>query len=136
MGIVTFNALYTGIVPFWINAGDALAFTRRVWQIGVAAQTKLASTVNVQFFRIIGMLLCRSVAVFAGDYAVKLFRTDFDDIPMAFTAVFMHSFTTGSSIFRRLIFPFRFIGLTVKRVHKASFTRSKVVWYIEEAKHQ
>ena len=121
---------------FGIDAGDSLPFTCRVGEIGVTAQAKLPTAVYVELFRVFRMVHCRSMAIFTRDNPMKFFSTYLNYRTMAGTTVFMHSFAAGNSVFCRLVLPLHFVRFTVKRVHKAPLTRSKVVRYIEEAKYQ
>jgi len=91
MRIMTFDALHSGVVCFWINAGDTFPLACRIGQIGVAAHAKLPAAVDIQFFRFFRMVHRRPVAIFTWYYTVKLFSADLDNRSMAGTAVFMHS---------------------------------------------
>lgn len=93
MRIVAFNTLQTSIVCFRINAGDTFSFARRIGEIRVATQAKIATPVNIQFLRIFRMVHCRSVAVFARNDPMQFFGTKLDYLSMARAAVFMHSLT-------------------------------------------
>ena len=121
MRVVTFNALQAGVMTLWVNTGDTFTFTCRIGKIRVATQTKLSATVNTQFFRLFRMVEGRSVAVLTGDYTVKLFGTNLDHLAVACTAVFVHSFPSGDSVFCWLLLPLDFIGLTMVGIHEPSF---------------
>jgi hypothetical protein len=136
MRIVTFNALHTGVVCFRIYAGDAMPLACRIGEAGVTAQAKPTTPVDAKFLRILGMVHHRSVTVFTWYYAVKFFGTNLDNRTMARAAKFMHSLSARNPVFRRLILPLHYVGLTVVRVHKTPLPRSEVVRYVEEAEYQ
>src|ERR1035437_10160886 len=123
-------------MPLWVDAGDAFTFTCSIGEAGVAAQTKLPATVNIQFFRRFRMVECRPVAVLTRDYAVKLFTANRNLCAVAIPAVFVHFFPAGDSVFCRLLFPLALVGLPVVGVHKTSFPGAKVIGDIEKSKYQ
>ena len=70
---MAFNAMHSGVMPFWINAGYAFALTCRVGKARMAAQTKRTVAVDHQFFGVFGMVEDRPVAVLAWNDAVQVF---------------------------------------------------------------
>ena len=75
-----------------INTGDTFALACCIGESGVTAQAKLTSSIYVELFRFFRMVHGWTVAVFAGDYAVKFFCSYLHDGAMARATVFMHSF--------------------------------------------
>lgn len=90
MRIVTFDALNSGVVCFWVDTGNTVPLACCIGKICVAAETKQAAAIRGQFLRVVRMLQRRTVTVFTGNYAVQFFSAYFNNLSVAFAAVLMH----------------------------------------------
>jgi hypothetical protein len=67
---MTFAALFTFVVLNRVYSRDIVPAAGRRNQLGVTANAKFPAAVDCQFFRIVGVIQSRAMAVFARDHGV------------------------------------------------------------------
>jgi hypothetical protein len=123
VGIVAHDAFLLGIMLSGVDAGDFRPGAVLVGEIGMAADTEPAATVNGKTQRILGVVIIWAVAVFTADGAMGGVLDVVILVLVAFPA------DRGGLVFDRVLLPFGLVGLAVPAIHVTALIDAEVTRY-------
>jgi hypothetical protein len=123
---MTVNAIFTGIVFIRVYTRQIFSLAGRIGQVGMASQTEGSVCVDSQRLRIVRMINCRSVTVFALYDGMRRFKNSFYVFFVTFLTVF------PAAVFNLEMLPVFRGGEAVKIVGKgAALFNSEIGGYHE-----